>query len=371
MKPYRAFSILLAVCFLFSACGNPLPLPVETNDPEASPATGVTPIELQSGYGVRGDWFELYFTNPSSPLSPQGTGGVDGPIVEAIDAARLSVDVAAYSLSLNSVRNALLRAHDRGATVRIVMESSNMDRSDPEILIEAGVPVIGDNRDGLMHDKFIVIDKSEVWMGSMNFTDGGAYEDNNNLMRIHSVKIAENYLKEFEEMFSENRFGEDVVPETPNPIILIDETRVDTYFSPDDGVLSALIPVLQSAQESIYFLTYSFTSNQLGEIIRQKAEADVTIAGVMDDEQVRSNQGTEFDPFRQADLNVRIDGIDGLMHHKVFIVDEKIVVMGSYNFSQNAEQRNDENILIIYDPVIAEQFLFEFQRVYGQAQRND
>ena len=372
MKPYRAFSLLLVLCFVLVACATPPPIPgTETNSPQTTPGTGLTPIDLQSGYGVRGRWFELYFTNPASPLSPQGTGGVDGPLVAAIDAARLSVDVASYSFSLNSVRNALLRAHDRGTTVRVVMETSNMDRSDPQILIEAGIPVVGDNRDGLMHDKFIVIDKSEVWMGSMNFTDGGAYEDNNNLMRIHSTKIAENYLKEFEEMFSENRFGEDVVPETPNPIIMIDETRVDTYFSPDDGVLSALIPVLQTAQESIYFLAYSFTSNQLGEIVRQKAEANVTVAGVMDDEQIRSNQGTEFDPFRQADLNVRIDGIDGLMHHKVFIVDEKIVVMGSYNFSQNAEQRNDENILIIYDPVIAEQFLFEFQRVYEQAHRND
>ena len=372
MKPSRAFFVLLVVCFVLSACGNIPPLPVtETNGPPQTPTVGVTPVELQAGYGVRGPWFELYFTNPASPLSPQGTGGVDGPLVAAIDAARLSVDVAAYSLSLNSVRNALLHAHDRGATVRVVMESENMDRSDPQILIEEGIPVIGDNRDGLMHDKFIVIDKSEVWVGSMNFTDGGAYEDNNNLMRIHSTKLAENYLKEFEEMISGNRFGEDVVPETPNPTITIDETRIDTYFSPDDGALAAIIPVLESAQESIYFLAYSFTSNQLGEIVRQKAEAEVEIAGVMDDEQVRSNQGTEFDPFRQSELNVRMDGIDGLMHHKVFIVDEKIVVMGSYNFSQNAEVRNDENILIIYDPVIAEQFLFEFHRVYRQAQRND
>jgi phosphatidylserine/phosphatidylglycerophosphate/cardiolipin synthase-like enzyme len=372
MKPYRAFSILLVLCFILSACGNAPTIPVtETNVPQTTPGTGVTPVELQAGYGVRGSWYELYFTNPASPLSPQGTGGVDGPLVEAIDAARLSIDVAAYSLSLNSVRNALLRAHDRGATVRVVMESGNMDRSDPQILIEAGVPVIGDNRDGLMHDKFMIIDKAEVWVGSMNFTDGGGYEDNNNLMRIRSTKMVENYLKEFEEMFSQDKFGETVAPETPNPTITIDETRIDTYFSPDDGVLAALVPVLESAEESIYFLAYSFTSNQLGEIIRQKADSDVTIAGVMDDEQVRSNQGTEFDPFRQADLNVRIDGIDGLMHHKVFIVYEKIVVMGSYNFSQNAEQRNDENILIIYDPVIAEQFMFEFQRVYEQAQRND
>ena len=373
MKPSHAFSTLLIVCFLLSACGNLPPIPpTETRiAPTGTPGTGLTPIELQSGYGVRGAWFELYFTNPLSPLSSQATGGVDGPLVQAIDAARLSVDVAAYSLSLNSVRNALIRAHERGATVRVVMESSNMDRSDPQRLIEAGIPVIGDNRDGLMHDKFIILDRSEVWLGSMNFTDGGAYDDNNNLMRIHSTKMAENYTKEFEEMFLDDKFGEEVVPETPHPTVTIDGTRIDVYFSPDDGVLAALIPVLQSARESIYFMAYSFTSNQLGDIVRQKAEADVTVAGVMDEEQVSSNQGTEFDPFRQAELDVRIDGIDGLMHHKVFVVDEQIVVLGSYNFSQSAEERNDENLLILYDPAIARQFIKEFQRVQKQAQQND
>ena len=379
MKSYRSvFSLLLMICFLLSACGSPLPIPPTAPEPPGTrfpvtptPGTEITPIDLQAGYGVRGAWFELYFTNPASPLSPQGTGGVDGPLVEAIDAARLSIDVAAYSITLNSFRYALIRAHDRGVTVRIVMESTNMDRSDPQRLIEAGIPIIGDNRDGLMHDKFIVIDKSEVWMGSMNFTDAGAYDDNNNLMRIHSTKIAEDYGKEFDEMFVDNKFGEDVVPATPNPVVTLDGTELDVYFSPDDGVLSALVPLLESAQQSVYFLAYSFTSNQLGDIVREKAKAGLTVAGVMDDEQVRSNQGTEFDPFRQAKLDVRLDGNEGLMHHKVFIIDQKIVAFGSYNFSQSAEQRNDENLVIVHNPVIAEQFLKEFLRVQAQAQRND
>src|SRR6266508_3699388 len=195
MKLSRLFlPYLLIACFLLSACGSNLPIPPTETEFPIPPTSGteITPIDLQAGYGVRGAWFELYFTNPVSPISSQGTGGVDGPLVEAIDAARLSIDVAAYSISLNSVRNALIRAHDRGATVRVVMESTNMDRSDPQRMIEAGIPIIGDNRDGLMHDKFIVIDKSEVWMGSMNFTDSGAYDDINNLMRIHSTKIDEN-----------------------------------------------------------------------------------------------------------------------------------------------------------------------------------
>jgi phosphatidylserine/phosphatidylglycerophosphate/cardiolipin synthase-like enzyme len=144
---------------------------------------------------------------------------------------------------------------------------------------------------------------------------------------------------------------------------------LDVFFSPDDGVLAKLVPLLEGAQKSIYFLAYSFTSNQLGEIVRQKAAEGLTVAGVMDDEQIRSNQGTEFDPFRQDDLDVRKDGIDGLMHHKVFIIDESIVAFGSYNFSQSAEERNDENLIIVYSPVIAEQFLLEFQRVQDEAQR--
>jgi phosphatidylserine/phosphatidylglycerophosphate/cardiolipin synthase-like enzyme len=250
-----------------------------------------------------------------------------------------------------------------------VMESTNMDGSDVKALLAAGVPIIGDNRDGLMHDKFIVIDRSEVWMGSMNYTDSGAYDDNNNMMRIRSMKMAENYSKEFEEMFVDDKFGQDVVPETPNPKLLIDGTEVDTYFSPDDGVLSALVRLLNGAQESIYFLAYSFTSNDLGDIVRQKAEDGLTIAGVMDEEQIKSNQGTEFDPFKQSGLNVLIDGIDGLMHHKVFVVDAKIVAFGSYNFSQSAEQRNDENLIIVYNEAVAGQFIKEFERVSSHAHK--
>lgn len=371
MNRLRLLSFLfLSLCLLLSACADITPTPTSEVDSTvtASPSGELTPIDLEAGYGVKGSWFELYFTDPGNPFSAQGTGGVDGPLVKALDDAKLSIDVAAYSLSLNSVRFALINAHNRGVTVRIVMESTNMDRSDPQALIEAGIPIIGDEQPGLMHDKFIVIDKSEVWLGSMNFTDSGTYEDNNNLMRILSTKIAENYSVEFSEMFDGNLFGPNTLAETPNPSITIDGTQVDTYFSPDDGVINKIDAVLKNAEISIYFLAFSFTSNDLGGIVREKAEAGLTVQGVMDEEQVKSNQGTEYDPFLQAGLDVRIDGMDGLMHHKVFIIDEKIVVLGSYNFSQSAEERNDENIIIIYNEAIAQEFIKEFQRVWAQAQ---
>jgi len=187
------------------------------------------------------------------------------------------------------------------------------------------------------------------------------------MIRILSTKIAENYSVEFNEMFEDDMFGPDVVAQTPNPTITLDGTRVDTYFSPDDHVLTALYNLLSESEKSIYFLAFSFTSNELGEIVRTKAADGLDIKGVMDKEQVASNTGTEYDPFHQAGLDVRIDGNAGQMHHKVFIVDGKIVAFGSYNFSRSAEERNDENIIIVYNEAIAQFFLQEFQRVWEQA----
>jgi phosphatidylserine/phosphatidylglycerophosphate/cardiolipin synthase-like enzyme len=56
------------------------------------------------------------------------------------------------------------------------------------------------------------------------------------------------------------------------------------------------------------------------------------------------------------------------MHHKVIIIDDEIVVFGSYNFSASADERNDENILIIHNADFAGHYLTEFQRVWAKAQ---
>jgi phosphatidylserine/phosphatidylglycerophosphate/cardiolipin synthase-like enzyme len=269
---------------------------------------------------------------------------------------------------LNSIRNALLRAHDRGVRVRMVMESDNLDRSDPQKLKDAGIPILGDRREGLMHDKFVVIDNSEVWMGSMNFTDSGAYTDNNNLMRIRSVKVAENYTKEFEEMFVDDKFGPDIVADTPNPRVTIEGTPIDVYFAPDDKVQASLLDLLNNVQDSIYFMAFSFTSDSIGGAVRTRAQEGIDVAGVMETDQIKSNIGTEFDLFKQAGMDVLSDGNEGQMHHKVMILDEKIVVFGSYNFTNSAETRNDENLIVVYNADIAAQFMAEFQRVYKQAQ---
>ncbi len=314
------------------------------------------------------DWYTLYFTQPEAPSSNSLRGGPDRDLAEAIRAARASVEVAAHQLNLWSLRDALIDAHRRGVSVRLVVESDYLDEPEVKALISAGVPVLGDRREGLMHNKFVIIDHREVWTGSMNFTINGAYRNNNNLVRIRSSKLADDYLTEFEEMFVDDLFGPGSTANTPYPSISLDGVLLEVYFSPDDGTAGRLIELIQGAQESIYFLAYSFTADDLAAALIARHRAGVSVAGVFEESQYKSNTGTEFDNLKRAGIDVRLDGNRNNMHHKVFIIDQAIVVTGSYNFSRSAEETNDENTLIIHDLEWAQAFLTEFNTIYGATQ---
>jgi phosphatidylserine/phosphatidylglycerophosphate/cardiolipin synthase-like enzyme len=169
-------------------------------------------------------------------------------------------------------------------------------------------------------------------------------------------------------MFLNDIFGPEKGVDTPNPVLRINGTRLENYFSPEDGAAPRISELLEQATESIHFLAYSFTNDEFGQILIQKAGRGLQVSGVMEEEQVNSNTGTEYEPLKKSGMDVRLDGNPGLMHHKVFIIDEKVVIIGSYNFSRNAETTNDENTLIIFSPQIARLTMQEFQRVFDQAQ---
>jgi phosphatidylserine/phosphatidylglycerophosphate/cardiolipin synthase-like enzyme len=121
---------------------------------------------------------------------------------------------------------------------------------------------------------------------------------------------------------------------------------------------------IEQAQESIVFMAYSFTSDPIAAAMFERAQAGVTLRGVFDEGQNASNKGGEYPTFLAAGYDVKLDGISGLLHSKVIIIDGKTVITGSFNFSAAAEKSNDENIVIIHDAGIAGQYLQAFEPVY-------
>jgi phosphatidylserine/phosphatidylglycerophosphate/cardiolipin synthase-like enzyme len=346
------FALLLVVSILVMGCTG------QADDLSTAPGL---PTEVPS------DWYAVYFSEPDSPKAATLRGGPDQYLANAIRQARLSVDVAAYDLDLWSIRDALIDAHQRGLSVRMVTDSDNLDTPEIQDIKEAGIPLLGDRREGLMHNKFTIIDRQEVWTGSLNLTINSAYRNDENLVRIRSADLAENYTQEFDEMFTDDRFGPGSPANTPHPVLQVEDSSLQVYFSPDDGVARQIVRLIQSAQESIYFMAYSFTLDEIADAMLEQAASGVIVSGVLERDQVISNQGGEYDRMRSAGLDVRMDGNPDNLHHKVIIIDGKIVITGSYNFSNNAETRNDENLLVIHNPEVAARFLLEFQRVFDLA----
>jgi len=212
-----------------------------------------------------------------------------------------------------------------------------------------------------MHNKFWVFDSQVVWTGSTNITENGFYRNNNNAIVIRSSRLAQNYTTEFEEMFLRDEFGPTSTANTPSPQFTINGILIESYFASEDDVTTALVNAINAAESSIHFMAFAFTENDIGDPVIAAANRGVEVAGIFE----RRGANTEFSEcpkFLAEGYNVRIDGNPGTFHHKVIIIDGSTVATGSFNFSGNAIGSNDENILIIHDPAVAQQYEQEFNR---------
>ncbi len=107
-------------------------------------------------------------------------------------------------------------------------------------------------------------------------------------------------------------------------------------------------------------MTFSFTHEEIADAILFK---DVDIKGIFETTQAGSKY-SQYHRLKDFGLDVKKDKNKYNMHNKVFIIDNKTVITGSFNPSSNANKNNDENILIIHDKDIASNFLEEFNRIW-------
>ncbi|MFC1648726.1 phospholipase D-like domain-containing protein [Nanoarchaeota archaeon] len=204
---------------------------------------------------------------------------------------------------------------------------------------------------GLMHNKFCIYN-NRVITGSANPTERGLNVNYNNIILIDSKTIANNYLQEFSELKQRG------VQSTKNPIVNLSGTLIANYFCPEDSCEEKALEALGSAQYSIHFMTFSFTSDPIGDLLIEKSKA-IEVEGLM--ESFGLNKYSEYEKLMAAGIPVKLEQTSAMLHHKVFIVDKKIVITGSYNPTSAGNTKNDENMLIIHDQGIASQFLAEYE----------
>lgn len=271
--------------------------------------------------------------------------------------AQTSIHCALYDLNLNSLQEIFLEKATK-MEVQIVM--------DDDYIQKFRTPFTKADKQGAMHNKFCVIDQQWLFTGSTNPTENDARKNNNNLIITTLPTLIQNYEEEFQELWNGTfKTGKAV----KKPIVFRQNMTIQNYFCPEDSCAEHVVKELAKAQFSIYFMTFSFTHEAIANILLLKKLDNLTVEGVIETRQVTKD--SPFKRFNQNGISTLKDGNPRTMHHKVFIIDQKTVITGSMNPTNNGNKNNDENLLIIDDKKIAAQFLEEYNRVRTDAEKHE
>ena len=397
-------------------------------------------------------------TNYSDPYRQINRYGdnLEAVIIEAIDSAQFSIDVAVQELKLPKIAQALAKKYRQGVKVRVILDNiysrplseltsseirrlnqrnrlryqefftlvdTNQDGSLSQaeinqrdaliILRNARIPLIDDTADGskgsgLMHHKFVIIDRQKVVTGSANFTLSGIHGDFadletrgnvNNLLVIDNQQLADIFTEEFNYMWGDgfggnqdSKFGLAKPARSPKQVSF-GNTKITVQFSPTsptkewhnttNGIIEE---TLTNARSSIDLALFVFSEQKLADILQRKQQEGVAIRALFE-------PGFAFRYYSEAlDLSgvallyqckyeennnpwqtaIETIGVPSLprgdkLHHKFALIDDRTVITGSHNWSAAANYDNDETLLIIHNPVVAAHFQQEFVQLYQQA----
>ena len=327
----------------------------------------ITAIILCLNIGaVFADELEVYFNDPYKNSKDRT---IQNMILKDIKNARKTIDLATYNYTDTKTAEALIDAVHRGVKVRMVIDEDNYNKKVVNQLRDWGVSVVSAHSNGLMHAKYIIIDKAIVISGSANMTLASFSYDNNFMIRLESQEAAKVFTDEFEEMYLDLIFGEKS-PKTKaaSAIKLKDGTTVYIRFAPEDGIDDMIESLIAAADKSVYMLAYSFASRDIAERLQAADEDGMDVIVICEDSKAYTDGGGQCGPLSEAGLAVYVDGSsDALMHEKVIILDNSVVIAGSYNFTRSADKRNDEQVLVIQSPKVAAAFLAEFDKILEEA----
>ncbi len=347
----------------------------------------VTTASSNPQIGTMNVYFNFSVDTTVAIFGNSAHGNVDfkQKIMERINQATYSIDMAVYSFfGMPDVADAIIAAKNRGVKIRVVYDNRTTQNS-MQSLINAGIPVLKRTAglNGIMHNKFFVFDARDsistndwLWTGSWNVTST-ELTWKNNVVEINDPAISSAYQIEFEEMWGSNndipnpanaKFGNQKSDNTPHTFN-IGGRDVRLYFSPSDGSTAKIIDAVNTADDEIYFANYAFTRSDIANALHNRFVSGVSdIRGIIDQVNTSGSQYTYLDTFAEM-----FPANGSTQHHKYGTVDAShgesnpVTITGSQNWSNAGESDNDENTLIMYDELIANQYMQEFKKRYNEA----
>lgn len=327
-------------------------------------------------------------------------------IVGTLEAATATIDIAMYSFSDVQIMAVVKQAATNGIQVRLILNKANQERLKAQDLEDAGVDVRYVTP--VMHHKFAIIDgpvadvaaaaTATLLTGSGNWSSSSSAKYDEDLLVFNDEsKIVLAFQGEFNHLWANAReFGNGwdydttSVESGASDWALFTSSNMTAYlyaglptFKPavdwEDGVAgAAIIDEIDLAESTIKIATAHFRRADIYEALVLAMGRGVSVEIVLDQQEfhsVRSDEDhTYFDELlseRGAEVRYKIYSrfwdyrTAKQMHTKYMLVDEKMVVTGSFNWSRNAETNVMENLVRISDAELSRSYLLNFQSIWN------
>jgi phosphatidylserine/phosphatidylglycerophosphate/cardiolipin synthase-like enzyme len=314
-----------------------------------------------------------------------------------IDEAQESIYIAIYSFNIDSIRTSLFQAAFRGVDVHLVYNRDMKESLEPFLgfaLPAFNVSYVGTEKSGEeeedyynMHHKFIIVDpgteKEVLLTGPWNWSYFQQDSDPNILLQIKDPEIIDSYFNEFKRLEKGNegvnKFNDWNYIPWEKKITYANGDSVEIWWSPGrmkNSVFNKIIELMENAEEKIDVGITLIDSKLIAKKLIEKAKEGVAVRIIVDTNQI--NRGEAIIPWMREKIaaeniqNIEIfEGgekpaedtqIYAIFHHQNMIVDNKIVLTGTANWTSGGFVRNDENTLIFYSEKTAMQFEAIFEK---------
>lgn len=326
-------------------------------------------------FGVSQEKIKLILTDLTTVFKPSDkcTTEFCMTLVEQINNSNNTIDMALYGYTnIPDITTAIQHAIRRGVRVRLVYdvntkgENFYSDTFNLAMTLAESKADYGDAKyqGAIMHNKFFIFDSKTVLTGSANISQTDIAGFNSNaIILINSEEIAHLYEQEFNQMYADN-FHNKKIPTQNNKNILLGDSIVSVYFSPQDNFINTvLVTLIDNAQDYIYIPTFVLTHKKLSQALINAKARNVDIKVILDATNA-NNDHSAHEMLRQKGIEVKTENYAGKMHSKSVIIDDRYLVLGSMNLSYSGNSRNDENVLLIENTTLAKYYKNFFEYVW-------
>jgi phosphatidylserine/phosphatidylglycerophosphate/cardiolipin synthase-like enzyme len=132
------------------------------------------------------------------------------------------------------------------------------------------------------------------------------------------------------------------------------------YFTPSANAAAAIVKAIDASEREVLVQAYGFTHNAMAQALVRAHQRGVKVRVLLDQKSQTTNRYV-IGVLTDAEMAVRQDGNHAIAHNKLMVIDGTIVITGSFNFTNSAETRNAENVLILKSTDLAETYRLQWQ----------